>query len=120
MENGGPVRFTLYSLLHDTQNNGLVRWDGEEMPRRAITPGLHMGLTVTLNSRVEEQFCTSFQSSGFKGLLHVPISQPEMVEYGFALSPGTENFLDLNPKTIRAGGSFLLVMEHNTSSRAIN
>ena len=63
-----------------------------------------MGLTVTLNSRVEEQFCTSFQSSGFKGLLHVPISQPEMVEYGFALSPGTENFLDLNPKTIRAGG----------------
>ena len=92
-------------FLYDTQNNGLVRWDGEEMPRRAITPGLHMGLTVTLNSRVEEQFCTSFQSSGFKGLLHVPISQPEMVEYGFALSPGTENFLDLNPKTIRAGGS---------------
>ena len=26
-----------------------VRWDGEEMPRRAITPGLHMGLSVTLN-----------------------------------------------------------------------
>ena len=74
------------------------------MPRRAITPGLHMGLSVTLNSRVNEEFCTSFQSSGFKGLLHVPISQPEMVEFGFALSPGTENFLDLNPKTIRAGG----------------
>lgn len=87
------------------ENGGPVRWDGEEMPRRAITPGLHMGLTVTLNSRVEEQFCTSFQSSGFKGLLHVPISQPEMVEYGFALSPGTENFLDLNPKTIRADDS---------------
>ena len=60
-------------------------------------------IQVTLNSRVNEEFCTSFQSSGFKGLLHVPISQPEMVEYGFALSPGTENFLDLNPKTIRAG-----------------
>ena len=88
------------------------------MPRRAITPGLHMGLSVTLNTQVKvtlnkvkvtlntqvkEEFCTSFQSSGFKGLLHVPISQPEMVEYGFALSPGTENFLDLNPKTIRAG-----------------
>jgi len=88
-----------------TEDGGPVRWDGEEMPRRAITPGLHMGLSVTLNSRVNEQFCTSFQSSGFKGLLHVPISQPEMVEYGFALSPGTENFLDLNPKTIRADDS---------------
>ena len=30
-----------------------------------------------------------------------------MVEYGFALSPGTENFLDLNPKTIRAGWAML-------------
>ena len=90
-----------------TEDGGPVRWDGEEMPRRAITPGLHMGLSVTLNTRVYEEFCTSFQSSGFKGLLHVPISQPEMVEYGFALSPGTENFLDLNPKTIRAGGLFL-------------
>ena len=65
-------------------------------------------IQVTLNSRVNEEFCTSFQSSGFKGLLHVPISQPEMVEYGFALSPGTENFLDLNPKTIRAGCELLV------------
>ena len=58
------------------------------MPRRAVAPGLHMGLTVTLNTQVEESFCTGFQSTGFKGLLHVPVSQPEMVEYGFALSPG--------------------------------
>ena len=91
------------SIISNILNTSTVRWDGEEMPRRAITPGLHMGLSVTLNTQVKEEFCTSFQSSGFKGLLHVPISQPEMVEYGFALSPGTENFLDLNPKTIRAG-----------------
>ena len=58
------------------------------MPRRAIAPGLHMGLTVTLDTQVEESYCTEFQSTGFKGLLHVPVSQPEMVEYGFAVSPG--------------------------------
>ena len=58
------------------------------MPRRAVAPGLHMGLTVILNTQVEESYCTGFQSTGFKGLLHVPVSQPEMVEYGFALSPG--------------------------------
>ena len=46
---------------------------------------MHMGLTVTLNTQVEESYCT-----GFRGLLHVPVSQPEMVEYGFAISPGDE------------------------------
>ena len=59
------------------------------MPRRAVAPGLHMGLSITLNTQVEESYCTGFQSTGFKGLLHVPVSQPEMVEYGFAISPGT-------------------------------
>jgi hypothetical protein len=54
---------------------GPALWEGEEMPRRAVTPGLHMGLSVTLDARVEEEHCTGFQSSGFKGLLHVPVSQ---------------------------------------------
>ena len=58
------------------------------MPRRAVAPGLHMGLSITLNTQVEESYCTGFQSTGFKGVLHVPVSQPEMVEYGFAISPG--------------------------------
>jgi hypothetical protein len=47
-----------------------------------------MGLSITLNTQVEESYCTGFQSTGFKGLWHVPASQPEMVEYGFAISPG--------------------------------
>ena len=58
------------------------------MPRRAIAPGLHMGLSITLNTQVEESYCTEFQSEGLKALLHVPMSQPEMVEYGFAITPG--------------------------------
>ena len=54
------------------------------MPRKAISPGLQMGLSITLNNQVEESYCTGAQSAGFKGLLHVPVSQPEMTEYGFA------------------------------------
>ena len=61
------------------------------MPRRAIAPGLHMGLSITLNTQVEESYCTEFQSTGMKALLHVPVSQPEMVEYGTAISPGELN-----------------------------
>ena len=60
------------------------------MPRRAISPGLHMGLSITLNTQVEETFCTGSSSVGFKGLLHVPVSQPLMTEYGFAISPGVK------------------------------
>ena len=67
---------------------GPSRWEGEELPRRAVSPGLHMGLTVTINAEVDEFYCGGFQSSGLKGLMHVPVSQPEMVEYGFAISPG--------------------------------
>ncbi len=35
-------------------------------------------------------------------LLHTPISQPEMIEYGFAVSPGTEAFLAVTPEMIHA------------------
>ena len=33
-----------------------------------------------------------------KGLLHLPISQPEMVDYGFALAPGEEAFVGVSPE----------------------
>ena len=103
------------------EDGGPVRWRGEELPRRAISPGLHTGLSLTLDARVEEEYCTGFQSQGFKGLLHVPpsqvrsnlltpapsphLQQPEMVEYGFAVSPGTENFLVMEPRSIHAGNA---------------
>ncbi len=38
----------------------------------------------------------------FQVLLHTPISQPEMIEYGFAVSPGTEAFLAVTPEMIHA------------------
>lgn len=40
--------------------------------------------------------------SALQTLLHTPISNPEMVEYGFAISPGTENFFTIAPDVIHA------------------
>ena len=41
------------------------------MPRRALAPGLHMGLSVTLNAQVEESYCSTYQSSGLILVLSV-------------------------------------------------
>ncbi|XP_023335166.1 uncharacterized protein LOC111706507 [Eurytemora carolleeae] len=37
-----------------------------------------------------------------QGLLHGPITQPDMLNYGFGLAGGTENFYSLTPKVIHA------------------
>ncbi len=37
-----------------------------------------------------------------QALLHTPVTLPEMVEYGFALHPGTEAFLSVSPTAIVA------------------
>ena len=34
--------------------------------------------------------------------MHTPISMPEMIENGFAISPGTETFLAVTPEMIHA------------------
>ena len=38
----------------------------EEMPRRAIAPGLHMGLSLLLDVQEEEYYCSGTESVGFK------------------------------------------------------
>ena len=36
------------------------------MPVRAIAPGLHMGLSVVLDVKEEEYYCSGTESVGFK------------------------------------------------------
>ena len=38
----------------------------EEMPRRALAPGLHMGLSVMINVKEDEYYCSGTESVGFK------------------------------------------------------
>ena len=60
----------------------------DDMPRRPTSPGLHMGLSLLLDVQEDEYYCTGTKSTGFKGLLHMPISQPRIYEHGFAMAPG--------------------------------
>ena len=74
----------------------------EQMPRRSIAPGRHSGLTLMLNVERDDYYCSGTESVGFKGLLHMPASYPELVEYGFAIRPGTENFMPIAAEVIYA------------------
>ena len=37
-----------------------------ELPRRAIAPGIHMGLTVMLDVEKDDYYCSGTESVGFK------------------------------------------------------
>ena len=37
-----------------------------DMPLRALSPGLHMGLSVVLDVQEEEYYCSGHESVGFK------------------------------------------------------
>ncbi len=40
--------------------------DIEDMPLRALSPGLHMGLSVVLDVQEDEYYCSGTESVGFK------------------------------------------------------
>ena len=46
--------------------------------------------------------------------------QPEMVEYGFAISPGTENFFSLDPKSIHAGERIPRLVPDTTTDESLH
>ncbi len=48
---------------HDAEE---IDYSDEQMPRRALSPGKNMGLTVLLDVKKEEYLCSSSQSIGFK------------------------------------------------------
>ena len=74
----------------------------EELPLRGIAPGKSMGLSVMLNVKEDEYYCSGTESVGFKTLLHMPMTMPELLEYGFGVHPGTETFVSVKPEMIHA------------------
>ena len=91
---------------HHGEEEGRAEEEEEEkpeyMPRRSVAPGLHMGLTVLLDVQEDEYYFTGPQSVGFKALMHPATEIPELVEFGFALQPGTESFVAVDPEMIQA------------------
>ena len=70
----------------------------EVVPRRGIAPGRSMGLSLILNVKEDEYYCSGTESVGFKTLLHMPMAMPELLEFGFGVHPGMETFVDIIPE----------------------
>ena len=77
-------------------------FSNEELPLRGIAPGKSMGISVMLNVKEEEYYCSGTESVGFKALMHMPMTMPELLEYGFGVHPGTETFVSVKPEEIHA------------------
>ena len=73
-------------------------WSDEVVPRRGIAPGRSMGLSLILNVKEDEYYCSGTESVGFKTLLHMPMAMPELLEFGSGVHPGMETFVDIIPE----------------------
>lgn len=62
----------------------------DNIPRRNPGAGVHMGLSIVLNADLDEYFCSSTNSYGFKVLLHNPVETPKLSNFGLLISPGEE------------------------------
>ncbi|CAD7087308.1 unnamed protein product [Hermetia illucens] len=65
-------------------------------PRPALGTGAHLGLSLVLNASLEEYFCSSGSSAGFKMMMHSPIETPKITNYGYLLSAGMESRIAIN------------------------
>ena len=61
-----------------------------QAPRRVPVAGLKNGLTVVLDSDLEDYAAATGRSDGFKVFVHNAREYPEVAERGFAVSPGFE------------------------------
>lgn len=57
-----------------------------------------MGLYLILNADVNDYYCSSTNSAGFKILLHNPTETPRISNYGLLISPGVETRILVAPK----------------------
>ena len=51
---------------HDPYPSEHINPKTEELPRRGIAPGLHMGLSLLLDVHEDEYYCSGTESIGFK------------------------------------------------------
>lgn len=67
-------------------------------PRPMAGSGSHMGLTIKLNAEINDYYCSSTNSAGFKLLLHSPVEMSKIKDYGFSIEPGLETRVSISPQ----------------------
>lgn len=85
-----------------TPEGGYENSEQEPYPYPVPGSGKHMGLTLMVNADVNNYYCSSTSSSGFKLLLHSPIETPKVANYGFSIATGVEANVVINPRISEA------------------
>ncbi|KAJ9583986.1 hypothetical protein L9F63_021678, partial [Diploptera punctata] len=67
------------------------------LPWRPRGAGTHLGLTLLLDANIDDYYCSSTASVGFKFRLHNPVETPKVAEFGHTLSPGKEYRIAIRP-----------------------
>ncbi|XP_072396006.1 pickpocket protein 28-like [Diabrotica undecimpunctata] len=93
----------VYDWSPEVGFSNLEEYDDENMvPKRPLGAGAHLGLSVLLDAQVDEYYCSSTSSIGFKVIISNPIETPKMADFGTLLSPGVEARFSIKPSVREA------------------
>ncbi|CAH0772730.1 unnamed protein product [Bemisia tabaci] len=67
------------------------------LPWRPWGAGTHLGLTIVMDSELDEYYCSSEASTGFKIVLHNPVETPKIATFGTFISPGEQTQYVIQP-----------------------
>ncbi|XP_043526705.1 pickpocket protein 28-like [Frieseomelitta varia] len=79
----------------------------DSLPWRPYGAGQFYGLTLVLDVDMDEYYCSSTASVGFKMLLHNPVETPKIAEFAFTLTPGEETRVIVAPRISAASKSII-------------
>ncbi|XP_073977281.1 pickpocket protein 28-like isoform X2 [Rhodnius prolixus] len=74
----------------------------DTLPRRAKGPGSQLGLSIVVNAELEEYYCSTDNSQGFKVMINNPLETPKVSSFALSVEPGKETKIVLTPKVITA------------------
>ncbi|KAG8258305.1 hypothetical protein J6590_032233 [Homalodisca vitripennis] len=69
----------------------------DHLPWRAWGAGSHLGLSIVLDANLDEYYCSSEVSIGFKVVLHNSVETPKMNAFATLLEPGIESRMIVDP-----------------------
>ncbi|CAL7937690.1 unnamed protein product [Xylocopa violacea] len=81
----------------------------DSIPWRPYGAGQFYGLTLVLDTDIEEYYCSSSASVGFKMLLHNPVETPKIADFAFTVTPGEETRVIVAPRISTASTSIISV-----------